>query len=144
MFDVSDQDGPVLVAGYNTPGAAISISLTNDHMFIADYSSLMILEYRLTDIEGITNPPARFSIGQNYPNPFNSATTFQYGLPLSSHVTIEIYDIQGRKIETLINENQNAGFHKIDWDATDYASGIYFYKIETDNFNESKRMLLLK
>ena len=80
----------------------------------------------------------------NYPNPFNSSTTIEYGLPEAAHVNIEIYDLLGRKVETLMNEEQEAGTYQIVWDAGDRSSGVYFYRITSGGFTEAKRMVLLK
>jgi parallel beta-helix repeat protein len=88
--------------------------------------------------------PQIFSLSQNYPNPFNSATVIRYALPEPAHVKIEIFDILGRKVETLIDENQQAGYHQIIWNAAEKSSGIYLYKIEAGSFTETKKMLLLK
>jgi hypothetical protein len=88
--------------------------------------------------------PMRFKILQNYPNPFNSSTTIQYELPVNSNVTIEIYDVLGRRVATLVNEKQEAGYHQIRWDAKDKASGMYFYRIQAGDYVEAKKMLLLK
>jgi hypothetical protein len=88
--------------------------------------------------------PSAFELSQNYPNPFNAKTSIKYNLPRESNVTIEVYDIQGRKIETLISEKQAAGYYTVIWNAEDVSSGMYFYKIRTDEFEETQKMLLLK
>ncbi|MEE8418381.1 MAG: T9SS type A sorting domain-containing protein, partial [candidate division Zixibacteria bacterium] len=88
--------------------------------------------------------PHYFSISQNYPNPFNASTTIQYNLPAVSDVKIDIYNILGRKVETLIQGEQQAGYHQITWDAEDASSGLYFYRIQAGEYAETKKMLLLK
>jgi parallel beta-helix repeat protein len=88
--------------------------------------------------------PSKAILSQNYPNPFNPTTTISYNLPQASHVTLEIYDILGRKVEMLVDEEQAAGPHQAVWNAGDRASGIYFYRIQAGNIIETKRMLLLK
>jgi hypothetical protein len=88
--------------------------------------------------------PAKFCLHINYPNPFNSATSVQYDLTKSEDVIIEIFDILGRKVGTLINSEQQAGHHQIIWDASDQSSGIYFYRLKADDYTETKKMLLLK
>jgi hypothetical protein len=80
----------------------------------------------------------------NYPNPFNSSTTIEYGLPEAGHVTIEIYDLLGRRVETLIDGEQYAGTYQVVWDAGDRSSGVYFYKITSGESAETKRIVLLK
>ena len=83
-------------------------------------------------------------IFENYPNPFNATTTIQYNLPMASDVTIDIYDLLGNKVETLIDKNQQAGYHRVIWNADDFSSGMYFYKIQARDFMDSRKMLLLK
>ncbi len=88
--------------------------------------------------------PNVITLHQNYPNPFNAQTTIQYSLSEPSDVTIEIYDLLGRKIETLINGDQSAGNHQIVWNADSHSSGIYFYRLQAGDAVETKRMVLLK
>jgi parallel beta-helix repeat protein len=88
--------------------------------------------------------PKHIALSQNYPNPFNALTVIKYDLPKQSQVTIEIYDILGRKVSTLIDKQQPAGYHQAIWRADDFASGMYFYKLQAGDFNETKKMLLLK
>ncbi|MCP4704526.1 MAG: T9SS type A sorting domain-containing protein [candidate division Zixibacteria bacterium] len=88
--------------------------------------------------------PDKINLFQNYPNPFNPITMIEFDLPAKSHVSIEIFNILGQKIETLINKKMGAGNYNINWDGTDMASGIYFYRLETGDFSESKKMILLK
>jgi hypothetical protein len=88
--------------------------------------------------------PMEFSLLQNYPNPFNPVTTIQYTLPVSQHVILKLYDIQGREKATLVDAEQQAGMFTIHVDGTELASGIYFYQIITDNFTAIRKMILLK
>lgn len=85
-----------------------------------------------------------FYLKQNYPNPFNSTTVINYFLSKNSEVELMIYDTSGKYIETLINESQSAGEHSITFTSEDLASGIYIYKIKTNSFEQSRKMLLLK
>jgi len=91
-----------------------------------------------------TSLPKEFSLSQNYPNPFNSSTAIRCGLPQACYVTIEIYDLLGRKVETLIDQEQQAGYHQITWDAEDKTSGVYFYKIQAGEYTQTMRMMLVK
>jgi len=89
--------------------------------------------------------PERFELFQNYPNPFNPQTTIAYQLTSPTKVKLNIYNMLGEKITSLISDKQPAGYYKIVWDATGYASGVYFYRLETDEgFVKSKRLILLK
>ncbi|RPI18344.1 MAG: T9SS C-terminal target domain-containing protein [Ignavibacteriae bacterium] len=90
------------------------------------------------------NNPAVFSLSQNYPNPFNPKTNINYQLPVNSNVKLSIFDITGREIAILVNQKQNAGSYNVEWNASDFASGVYFYKLETERFTQSKRMVLIK
>jgi len=90
------------------------------------------------------NLPDKFSLLQNYPNPFNAQTTINYALPEAAQVTIEIFDLLGRKVETLVDGKQPAGYHQVIWNAFDQTSGIYFYKIQSGDYTETRKMVLLK
>jgi uncharacterized delta-60 repeat protein len=91
-----------------------------------------------------TEIPSTFSLSQNYPNPFNPVTNIEFNIPKASIVRISVYDLQGREIETLVYQNLNAGSYKVDWDASKYSSGIYYYKITAGSFIETKKMVLVK
>jgi len=93
--------------------------------------------------------PLEFSLSQNYPNPFNPATSFRFSLSKSSHVKIEIFNIVGQRLKTLVDQEMNAGVYVVDWDGKDVksdfvASGIYFYRMQAGDFSDMKKMVLLK
>lgn len=88
--------------------------------------------------------PRSYDLIQNYPNPFNASTTIEYALPEQTHVSLEIYNLLGSKIETIVNEVQSPGYYRIIWNADEYSSGIYFYRISTENYAEIKKMVLMK
>lgn len=88
--------------------------------------------------------PMGFKLHQNYPNPFNPATNIRFEIPRTSLVKLIAYDILGRKIATLVNEKLNAGSYKVNWDASNYPSGVYFYKLVTGDFVDVKKMVLIK
>ena len=96
------------------------------------------------DDEFLTQAPTEYKLLQNYPNPFNPSTTISYSIPKQSQVTLKIYDILGNEIKMLVNEEKTAGTYKINFNASDLSSGIYFYKLETDNYVKCKKMILLK
>ena len=100
-----------------------------------------------TYLEGLL--PDEFSLRQNYPNPFNPITTLRYDLPENSYVNVTVYDMLGRKVKTLINQTQDAGYRSVIWDATnDYgkqiSAGIYLYQIQAGGYTSTKKMVLLK
>lgn len=88
--------------------------------------------------------PSRFKLHQNYPNPFNPATTIFFVLPEASAVRLEVFDIQGRSVSVLTNRTLNAGEHRINFDASGFASGMYIYKLRAGNSEQSKTMTLIK
>ena len=97
----------------------------------------------ITEVEDI-NQPFSYSLEQNYPNPFNPSTTIEYSIPQNGFVTLRVFNILGKEVATLVNEQVIAGKHKIDFDASGLNSGVYFYKIESGNFVETKKMILIK
>ena len=93
--------------------------------------------------------PSEYELFQNYPNPFNPSTIISYQLPVNGNVNLKIYDILGRELETILQKEQDAGFHKLEWNASKYSSGMYIYQLTTKNNNgENKifrsKMLLVK
>lgn len=88
--------------------------------------------------------PAVFSLDQNYPNPFNPSTVIRFGLPQATEVTLEVYDIVGRKIATLVEGEQRAGYHEIPFQDQNLASGVYVYRMKAGEFSATRRFLLLK
>ena len=88
--------------------------------------------------------PNEFSLSQNYPNPFNPSTTINYSLATKSDVNLTIYNVVGQKVKEFNEENKPAGPGSFEWDASEVASGIYFYKIVAGDFSATKKMMLLK
>lgn len=85
-----------------------------------------------------------FSLDQNYPNPFNPSTTIEYTIPANSFVSLKIYDMLGREISEVIHKEQNAGHYITFWNASNYSSGVYFYKLAAGNYSQIKKMILAK
>ena len=81
---------------------------------------------------------------QNYPNPFNPSTKIKFDLPVSSAVKIVVFDVLGREVSTLVKGNMQPGSYEIDFNASDYPTGIYFYRIEANGFSSVKKMALIK
>jgi hypothetical protein len=93
--------------------------------------------------------PIEFSLSQNYPNPFNPVTTIKFGVPEESKVSLLIFDLLGREVKTLINGNLKPGFHKVIWNGTDHfekqvATGMYFTVMQSGDFRDVRKMVLLK
>lgn len=99
-----------------------------------------------TSVDGqhTANTPSKFSLSQNYPNPFNPTTIISYNLPKSDYVELKVYDMLGREISTLVNEQKSAGKYDVKFDASGLASGMYFYKIITNDFRQIKKMMLVR
>ena len=96
------------------------------------------------DNEQLNIIPKEFALEQNYPNPFNPETVISYRLPVMSEVMLRVYDVLGREVAILVNEQQKAGYYEIDWNAVNNSSGVYFYKIQAGEFVETKKMILIK
>jgi len=97
------------------------------------------------DVENeVENLPAEFSLNQNYPNPFNPLTNISWQSPTSGWQTLKIYDVLGNEIATLVDEYRNAGYYELEFDASNLPSGIYFYKLNTGNYTDTKKLILLK
>lgn len=94
--------------------------------------------------KGKGNLPTEFRLDQNYPNPFNPLTTMQYLIPQVSHVTIKVYDIIGKEIKTLVNEEKLAGKYVVQFDGSNFSSGVYFYQMRAGEFIDTKKFILLK
>ena len=113
---------------------------------ISDYSDVVNAAVLAIDVDLI---PDVYALHQNYPNPFNPMTTLRYDLPEDAMVTIMIYDIMGRRIKTLVNIDQTAGYRSIHWNATNdlgqsVSAGMYIYTIQAGDFRQTRKMVLLK
>lgn len=91
-----------------------------------------------------TGVPKKYAVYQNYPNPFNPVTKFNFDIPVKSSVRIRVYDITGRVITTLVNQELQPGSYETSWDGADYSSGIYFYSVEANNYYKNMKMVLVK
>jgi uncharacterized delta-60 repeat protein len=135
-----DSLGKVYVAGYST-GIG-----TNYDFCTIKYTQLIGLKQISFYV------PKEFILSQNYPNPFNPVTKIKFDIPLSRGVPVgrgvltqlTIHDLLGREVTTLVNEQLKPGSYEVEWDGSNYASGIYFYTLKTDNFSRTKKMILMK
>ncbi len=97
---------------------------------------------------GVTNInseiPEEFSLSQNYPNPFNPVTNIKFAIPKSGLVKIVVFDVMGREVEIIVNQQMQPGIYNADWNAGSFSSGVYYYKIEAEGFIETKKMILVK
>lgn len=107
---------------------------------------IMLTKYaNATSIKQISSEiPESFNLGQNYPNPFNPVTVINYELRVTNYVTLKVFDISGKEVAALVNEKQNAGTYTVTFDASGLSSGTYFYRLTTNDFSETKKMILTK
>jgi hypothetical protein len=97
-----------------------------------------------TDVEENINSIKDFILFNNYPNPFNPSTVISYQLPISSYITLKVFDVLGNEIATLVNEEKPAGSYQVEFNVVDLPSGLYLYKIQAGNYSETKKMLMIK
>lgn len=110
------------------------------------YSNVsMFTTEEVSDVEE-TELPTIFSLSQNYPNPFNPTTTIKFSIPAETHgrTTLQVFDILGREVKTLVNKNFSSGNYEVNFDASNLPSGIYYYRLEAGDYSESRKMILLK
>ena len=112
--------------------------------FVVEELQVFERKYRYKQIESSFTQPKEFLLQQNYPNPFNPSTKISWQSPVGSHQTLKVYDVLGNEVATLINEYRNAGSYEVDFNGDNYSSGVYFYRLVTDGFTETKRLLMIK
>lgn len=124
----------------------MQFSQTTDYIYVVGGTGRILKKAKtLTVISNNgTQAPTEFSLQQNYPNPFNPTTTINYTISVYTQVNITVFDINGRKVETLVDKEQNAGSYKINFNAAHLSSGTYFYRISAGHFSETKKMILVK
>jgi len=98
----------------------------------------------ITSLEDDIKVPTQFSLEQNYPNPFNPTTSIEYTVPSNEYVSLKVYDILGNEVATLVNEQKSAGRYEVKFNASSLATGMYIYKIQAGNFNQVRKMMLVK
>jgi carboxypeptidase T len=111
------------------------------------FDELRVVEYRDSVVNGVTDGPAIplvFALEQNHPNPFNPATRIRFSLPASGHTTLVVYEVLGKAVATLVNEPLAAGRHEVTWDAADYSSGVYFYRLVSGKSSATRKLLLVR
>jgi len=107
-------------------------------------SEVLAASSTITGVEDFETIPNEFVLLQNYPNPFNPSTSIQFGLPKESFVRLSVFNILGQEVGVLLNKNMGAGFHKVNFDASNLNTGMYIYKIEANDFVSVKKMLFVK
>lgn len=121
-----------------------------DYFYVAQYGNIFLrmidpfdwVPTGIIPIQG--NVSEKISLSQNYPNPFNPKTNINFQVPKTNLVTLKIYDVLGREVAVLVNEKMQAGNYTVDFDGSRYTSGTYFYRLETDGYAETKKLVLIK
>jgi len=134
LFYREVQAGELITLGKNSnDGTASSL------MYI-----VLIGEVDPVSVDIFAELPSSFGLSQNYPNPFNPSTTIEYAVPYRTVVTITVYDVMGREVAGLVNGYHESGSYSAVWNAQNFPSGVYYYRISADNFSDVKRLLLIK
>ncbi len=140
-------NGNLSTATFDEPNG-ITSSVTGDTLYVSDYGTrslrMIVGILGLTDVEEEAELPNKFNLEQNYPNPFNPTTSIEYSVSSSEHVTLKVYDILGKEIATLVNEQKQNGKYEVKFDAVNLPSGVYIYQLNSDSFNKVKKMILQK
>lgn len=123
---------------------SIVARFTSPNKLIVKHGETIVLSNAATSVNEMETLPSSINLLQNYPNPFNPETTIGYQLPVSSQVKLEVYDALGRKLNILVDKEQNAGYHEVKFDGSNLSSGIYFYRITAGKYVQTNKMILLK
>ncbi len=131
---------------YKKPASQILYVLTTDELFEVNTETKVVTSLRKLPVsnEAPVEIPSSVKLHQNYPNPFNPSTAISFELNEPTEVTLTVFDALGRTISILVNERKTSGLHEISFDASNLSSGIYFYRLETESFTETKRFTLIK
>ncbi|NQU06032.1 MAG: choice-of-anchor D domain-containing protein [Calditrichaeota bacterium] len=147
MLDISVPEAPSPAKIFYTPGIADAVIVSDNYAFIADRSDLLIIDVseflsvdELTEIE----IPDGFILQPAFPNPFNAVTSIRYGLPYATHVSVNIYDVTGRRIDELYTGQSAAGFQTVMWNAAGFRSGVYLVRLEASGFIMVRKVMLVK
>jgi hypothetical protein len=141
--------------GFNTTPSVLSLYINNNYIY-AGTENQSIWKRTLSEIIGIQNIssiiPSKYSLSQNYPNPFNPTTKIRFdvanGFPVGTSgndkIVLKVYDVQGREVQTLVNESLKPGTYEVSFDGSRLNSGVYFYKLFTNSYSETRKMLMIK
>lgn len=118
---------------------------TEDSLGFGNFSPVRSFRVRTTSVQNISSSiPTKFKLYNNYPNPFNPCTKIKFDLPQNSFVNIIVFDVSGRNVKNLVEENLSAGSYETEFNASNLPSGIYYYTLQSGNFTQTKKMILLK
>jgi len=145
-FGVGSYSQPIVSADFDGDGDQdLAVGLLSPANSISVLLNLTIISpVGVNEREGLSSVPEIYSLSQNYPNPFNPVTTIRFYLPEAGNVELVIYDILGKEVETIVNSRQSAGQHNVVWNTSNVASGVYLYRLQANDFVQTRKMLLLK
>jgi hypothetical protein len=133
-FEMEEEFEPNSQIVINVGGSDIGIAIDN-----------VSLKVPVTSVENPNEKiPVKYQLINNYPNPFNPKTVINYELPITNEVDLSVFNVLGQKVTTLVDQQKQPGYYQVEWDATDYASGIYYYRIQAGDFQDVKKMILLR
>lgn len=149
-FSVSTDNGTTWIQrneGFNHSTFVRALCISNNFIF-ASIVGYAIYRRPLSDIIGIntisTEIPEVFSLAQNFPNPFNPSTKINFQVSVTKYVELKVYDIPGNEVAELVSRQLKPGTYEVDWNAVEYPSGVYFYRLNAGEFSETKKMVLIK
>ncbi|MBN1560629.1 PKD domain-containing protein [candidate division KSB1 bacterium] len=155
-----DPDGAIVKYSWTTDGAEIArgksptvnlptgthtvtLTVTDDGGATADDDVTITIKHP-AGIDDESQVPTKYKLRQNYPNPFNPMTTIRYSIPQSGHVELTVYDLLGKKVETLVNQVKPIGHHHVEFDAAELTSGVYYCRLQCNGFVQTKKLVLLR
>ena len=146
LYDTNAIISHVTALKFNNTGNLLILgnTYTNPNGNPPNICYLSKYSFGVTGIENISVAPTTYSLSQNYPNPFNPSTKIQFSVTKEAFVTLKVYDMLGREVETLVNGEKSSGAYEVSFDASKLSSGVYFYTINAKDFNKVKKMILLR
>jgi len=137
-----------IISDYQTDGKSTTLIIVNPESYNVfstsdDYRIEPVLIANSSELIDV-NIPSEYSLSHAYPNPFNNSTNIDFNIPSEANVTLKIYNLLGKEVATLINLHMDAGHHHFTWDASFIASGIYFIQMNSNDFSQTEKIILLK